>query len=111
MDQTEYYLYKYDHSVLPLSPCLCHMSITSLVLPGVHVCAFLGMNCVWLVCLVCLFWFIFSHMVFFVRGNSRFFLFTSSSGICTILAITSFSVFISVSLDTFIVTLALTLHK
>lgn len=49
------------------------------VLRGVHFCAFLGMNCVWLLCLVCLFWFVFSHMVFFVRGNSRFFLFTSSA--------------------------------
>ena len=37
----------------------------------------------WIVCLVCLFWFLFSHMLFFVRGNSRFFLFTPSSGICT----------------------------
>lgn len=88
-----------------LSPFLGHMSTTSLVLHGVHFCAFLGPNCVWLVCLVCLFWFIFSHMVFFVRGNSRFFLFTSSSGICTILVITSFSVLFSVSLDTFIVML------
>lgn len=88
-----------------LSPFLGHISTTSLVLHGVHFCAFLGPNCVWLVCLVCLFWFIFSHMVFFVRGNSRFFLFTSSSGICTILVITSFSVLFSVSLDTFIVML------
>lgn len=84
--------------------CLClHFCVicppASLVLRGVHVCAFVGMNCVWLVCLVCLFWFIFSRMVFFVRGNSRFFLFPSSSGICTILVITSFSA----SLDTFIV--------
>lgn len=89
-----------------LSLFLGHMSTTSLILHGVHFCAFLGPNCVWLlVCLVCLFWFIFSHMVFFVRGNSRFFLFTSSSGICTILVIISFSVLFSISLDTFIVKL------
>lgn len=50
-------------------------------------------------CLACLFWFVFSHMVFFVRGNSRFFLFTSSSGICTIFVIASFNF----SLDTFAV--------
>lgn len=52
----------------------------------------------WIVCLVCLFWFIFRHMLFFVRGTSRFFLFTPSSGICTILMMTRFSIFCNCSL-------------
>lgn len=80
VDQAEYYLYRYDQFLLSFLLFRVICPPTSLVLRGVHFCAFLGTNCVWLVCLVCLFWFIFSHMVFFVRGNARFFLFTSSSG-------------------------------
>lgn len=107
VDQAEYYLYKYDffffNEFLNLF-CLClHFCV---------ICPPLPWFCVVSTFVLFLEWTVFGLSVWFVcfglfsvtwfslfGGNSRFFLFTSSSGICTILVITSFSV----SVDTFIV--------